>query len=123
MQLKNYETMFVLTPILSEEQLQGIIDKFRKFLQEKNAEIVHEDKIGLKKLSYPIQRKSTGFYHLFEFRATSTVISALETEYRREEKIIRFLTMSLDKHGVEYNEKKRSGIWDQKTEPKKEVAA
>ena len=123
MQLKSYETMFVLTPILSEEQLQEIIDKFRKFLQAKNAEIVHEDKIGLKKLSYPIQRKSTGFYHLFEFRATPTVIGALETEYRREEKIIRFLTMSLDKHGVEYNEKKRSGIWDQKTEPKKEVAA
>jgi small subunit ribosomal protein S6 len=113
----------VLTPVLSEEQLQETIDKFRRFLQEKKAEIVHEDKIGLKKLAYPIQRKSTGVYHLFEFKATSDVISALETEYRREEKVIRFLTLALEKHGVEYNDKKRSGVWDTKKEIKKKAAA
>lgn len=119
MELRNYETVFVLTPVLSEEQLQETIDKFRGFLQEKKAEIVHEDKIGLKKLAYPIRRKSTGVYHLFEFKATPEVISALEIEYRREEKIIRFLTFALEKHGVAYNDKKRSGVWDKKTEPKK----
>ncbi len=111
--------MFVLTPVLSEEQLQETIDKFRGFLQEKKAEIVHEDKIGLRKLAYPIRHKSTGVYHLFEFKATPDVISALEIEYRREEKIIRFLTFALEKHGVAYNDKKRSGVWDKKTEPKK----
>ena len=112
MELRNYETMLVLTPVLSEEQIQETVSKIRSFLKEKNAEIVHEDKIGLKKLAYPIQRKFTGVYHLFEFRATPDVINALETEYRREERIIRFLTSSLDKHGVEYNMKKRSGVWD-----------
>jgi small subunit ribosomal protein S6 len=122
-ELRNYETMFVLTPVLSEEQLQETIDKFKSFLQEKKAEIVHEEKIGLRKLAYPIQRKSTGVYHRFEFKATPDVISALETEYRREEKIIRFLTFVLEKHGVEYNEKKRSGVWDKKAEPKKKEAA
>ncbi|HAN49562.1 MAG TPA: 30S ribosomal protein S6 [Amoebophilaceae bacterium] len=123
MELRNYETMFVLTPVLSEEQLQETIDKFRGFLQGKKADILHEDKIGLKKLAYPIQRKSTGVYHRFEFKAPPDVISALETEYRREEKIIRFLTFALEKHGVEYNEKKRSGVWDKKNEPKKKEAA
>jgi len=123
MQLRNYETVFVLTPVLSEEQLQATIGKFRGFLQENKAEIVHEDKIGLRKLAYPIQRKSTGVYHLFEFRATPDVIGVLETEYRREEKVIRFLTFALEKHGVEYNEKKRSGVWDKKIEPKKQVVA
>jgi small subunit ribosomal protein S6 len=123
MELRDYETVFVLTPVLSEEQLQETIDKFRRFLQEKKAEIVHEDKIGLKKLAYPIQRKSTGVYHLFEFKATPDVISALETEYRREEKVIRFLTLALEKHGVEYNDKKRSGVWDTKKEIKKKAAA
>ena len=123
MELKNYETVFVLTPVLSEEQIQETINKFRSFLQNKETEIIHEDKIGLRKLAYPIQHKSTGVYHLFEFRATPAVISTLETEYRREERIMRFLTLSLEKHGVEYNEKKRSGVWDKKSEPKKEVAA
>ncbi|MHA7877536.1 MAG: 30S ribosomal protein S6 [Bacteroidota bacterium] len=123
MKLRNYETMFVLTPVLSDEQLQEVINKIRNFLQENKAEIVHEDKIGLKKLAYPIQHKSTGFYHLFEFKATPEMIIALETEYRREEAIIRFMTLTLDKHGVEYNDKKRRGVWDRKTEAKKKEAA
>ncbi len=123
MELRNYETVFVLTPVLSEEQLRETIDKFRSFLQERKAEIVHENKIGLKKLAYPIRRKSTGVYHLFEFKATPDVIGALEIEYGREEKIIRFLTFALEKHGVAYNDKKRSGVWDKKTEPKKEAVA
>ena len=123
MKLKSYETMFVLTPVLSEEQLQETIDKFRSFLQEKKAEIIHEGKIGLRKLAYPIQHKSTGFYHLFEFKAAPDIIGMLETEYRREEKVIRFLTFALEKHGVEYNDKKRRGVWDKKTEPKKEAVA
>ena len=123
MELRDYETTFVLTPVLSDEQLQTAIAKIRDFLKENKAEIVHEDNIGLKKLAYPIQHKSTGVYHLFEFRATPEVIAALETEYRREENIIRFLTMTLGKHGVEYNVKKRSGVWDKKAEANKKSVA
>jgi small subunit ribosomal protein S6 len=123
MKLKSYETMFVLTPVLSEEQLQETIDKFRSFLKEKKAEIIHEGKIGLKKLAYPIQNKSTGFYHLFEFKAAPDLVGMLETEYRREEKVIRFLTFALEKHGIEYNDKKRRGVWDKETGPKKEAVA
>ena len=123
MEVRNYETMFVLTPVLSDEQLQKTIGKIGDFLREKKAEIIHEDRIGLKKLAYPIQHKSTGVYCLFEFRATSDVVAALETEYRREEKIIRFLTLALERHGVEYNEKKRNGIWDKKEKIKKTEAA
>ena len=107
MELRNYETTFVLTPVLSEQQTQETIEKFSIFLQEKKAEIVHEEQIGLKKLAYPVQKKSTGVYHLIEFKATPDTIGALETEYRREEKVIRFSTFALDKHGVAYNERKR----------------
>ena len=125
MELKHYETIFILTPILSEEQFQESIDKFKGILKQKEAEIVHEDKIGLKKLAYTIQRKSTGFYYLVEFRATPDVIETLETEYKRDENILRFLTVTLDKHGVEYNEKKRSGAFANNAnnpETKQEVA-
>lgn len=123
MELRSYETVFVLTPVLSDEQLQKIISKVRNFLKEKKAEIVYEDAIGLKKLAYSMQHKSTGVYHLFEFKATPDVIVALETEYKREEAIIRFMTCALDKHGIEYNDKKRRGVWDKKTEIKKKDAA
>lgn len=108
MELKNYETIFILTPVLSQQQIQEGIDKYKDFLQKESAEIVHKEKIGLKKMAYAIQKKSTGFYYLIEFKAAPTVIEKLATEYRRDERVLRFMTVTLDKHGVAYNQHKRS---------------
>jgi small subunit ribosomal protein S6 len=105
--MNRYETVFIITPVLSDVQMKETVDKFRSFLSEQGAEIVHEEHWGLKKLAYPIQHKSTGFYHLIEFAAEGTVIEKLEIQFRRDEKIIRFLTMKMDKYAVEYSEKKR----------------
>jgi small subunit ribosomal protein S6 len=127
MKLKNYETIFVLTPVLTSEQTEGTITKFRNFLLEKEVEIVHEEAIGLKKLAYPIQHKNTGIYHLIQFKAKPEVIATLETAYKRDENVVRFLTFALDKDGVEYNEKKRNGTLQLKKqfepESKKEATA
>jgi small subunit ribosomal protein S6 len=109
MKLRNYETVFVLTPVLTNEQIESTIQKFRNFLLEREAQIVYEEAIGLRKLAYPIQQKNTGIYHLIEFKAMPSVINELEIAYRRDENVIRFLTCALDKHGVEYNHKKREG--------------
>jgi small subunit ribosomal protein S6 len=105
--MNRYETVFIITPVLSDVQMKETVDKFRSFLSEQGAEIVHEEHWGLKKLAYPIQHKSTGFYHLIEFAADGAVIEKLEIQFRRDEKIIRFLTMKMDKYAVEYSEKKR----------------
>lgn len=104
---RNYETVFILTPVLSDVQMKETVEKFRNFLTEQGANIIHEDHWGLKKLAYPIQHKSTGFYHLIEFEAEGTIIEKLEIQFRRDERIIRFLTMKMDKYAVEYSEKKR----------------
>lgn len=122
MERKNYETIFILTPVLSQEQNQESIDKYTSFLKEHSAEIIHEEEIGLKKLAYPIQQKSTGFYYLIEFSAPSSILADLEVEYKRDEKVIRFMTVALDKHGVTYNDKKRSGTLTEKQESNTEVA-
>jgi small subunit ribosomal protein S6 len=113
-----YETVFIVTPVLSEEQMKEAVDKFRKFLKDKGAEIVFEEDWGLKKLAYPIQKKSTGFYHLFEYKADTELINELEVTFKRDERIMRFLTIKLDKHSIAYNEKKR-----QKAKEKKEEKA
>ena len=107
--MKNYETLIVVTPLLSDEQLKEVIAKFKKTLTDNGAEIVAEDNWGLKKLAYPIQKKSTGFYHLTEFKADGALINKLEVEYKRDERIMRFLTVALDKHAVAYNDRKRNG--------------
>ncbi len=107
--MTNYESVIVLTPVLSEDQMKETVKKFRELITEQGGEIVHEDNWGLTKLAYPIQKKSTGFYHIFEYKAPGTAISPLELALKRDERIMRFLTVSLDKHGVIYNQRKRNG--------------
>jgi small subunit ribosomal protein S6 len=107
--MKNYETVFILNPVLSEEQMKDTVEKFVNVLKKGNAEVLNVEQWGLKKLAYPIQHKSTGFYNLLEFAAEPTLIDTLETEYRRDESVMRFLTTALDKHAVTYNERRRKG--------------
>jgi small subunit ribosomal protein S6 len=106
--LNQYETVFIATPVLSESQMKEAVKKFKKVITDSKGEIVYEEDWGLKKLAYPIQKKSTGFYYLIEFRAEPELIARLETEFRRDERIIRFLTMKMEKYAVAYAEKKRA---------------
>jgi len=88
--------------------MKEAVEKYQKFLVSKGAEIVHEDHWGLRKLAYPIQKKSTGFYHLIEFKAEPTLIREWEVTFKRDERILRFLTVVFDKHMLAYSEKKRN---------------
>jgi small subunit ribosomal protein S6 len=106
--LNQYETVFITTPVLSESQMKETVDKFKKILTDSKAEIVHEENWGLRKLAYPIQKKSTGFYYMIEFSADGSQIQKIETEFKRDERIIRFLVVRLDKYAVAYAEKKRA---------------
>ena len=95
--------------------------KFKKTLTDSGAKVVNEENWGLKALSYEIKGKSTGFYTLIEFKAEPSFIAKLETEFKRDERIMRFLTVSLDKHAVAYSERRRKGF--PKIEKTKKVAA
>ena len=108
--MNQYETVFILNPVLSDEQMKETVAKFKKVLTDKGAEILNEETWGLKKMAYAIQKKSTGFYCLVEFKAEPSVIKTLETAFRRDEKVIRFQTAKLDKSAVEYAEKRRKKI-------------
>src|ERR1700735_2482260 len=121
--MQQYEIVIVLTPLLSEEIAKEAYAKYSKTLTDGGAEIVQEDNWGLRKLAYPIQKKTTGYYHLTEFKAPGELINKLEIELRRDESVLRFLTIALDKHAIAYNEKKRSGACNQKKQPKSEEAA
>ncbi|MEX2595307.1 MAG: 30S ribosomal protein S6 [Salibacteraceae bacterium] len=103
-----YETVFILTPVLSEDQTKETVKKFTSYLKNAGAKVTHEESWGLKKLAYPIQKKSTGFYHLIEFEADAETIKPLETEFIREERILRFLTVKMDKDHIEFAESRRN---------------
>lgn len=103
-----------MTPVLSEDQIKETVNKFKDYLTKKGAEIVFEDNWGMRKLAYPVQKKSTGFYYLLEFNAEGNIIRNFEVAFKRDEKILRFLTVKLDKHAVIYNEKKRKKAKEEK---------
>ncbi|MBQ9652416.1 MAG: 30S ribosomal protein S6 [Prevotella sp.] len=108
--MNKYETVFILTPVLSDEQTKETVAKFKKILTDNSAEIVNEEAWGLKKLAYQIEKKTSGFYYLLEFNAEPAVISTLETAFRRDEKVIRFMTVKLDKYAAQYAEKRRARL-------------
>ncbi|GIV27541.1 MAG: 30S ribosomal protein S6 [Bacteroidia bacterium] len=108
---KRYETVFILTPVLSEEQAKEAAKKVAQFLKQQKAKVLHEEVWGLRKLAYPIQKKSTGFYFLFEFSSESpTIVKALETFYKRDERVLRYLTVAMDKYAIEYAEKRKAKL-------------
>ena len=113
--LFNYETVFILTPVLSDTQMKETVQKFKKLMLDNSCEIVNEEDWGLRKLAYPIQKKSNGFYFLFQFKAEPSFINKLEIDFKRDERIIRFLTMKMDKYAYEYSEKKRKKLKEEKT--------
>ncbi|MHC5202662.1 30S ribosomal protein S6 [Myroides sp. LJL119] len=112
--MNHYETVFILNPVLSEAQVKETVTKFEEFLTSKGAEMVAKEDWGLKKLAYEIQHKKSGFYHLFEYKAPGDAIINLETEFRRDERVMRFLTVSLDKDAIAWAERRREKLKSKK---------
>lgn len=106
--MNRYETVFIATPLLSDVQVKELIGKFHGVITENGGTVTHTEEWGLRKLAYPIQKKSTGFYVLMEFQSEGDLVATLETQYRRDERVVRFLTFKQDKHAAEYAEKRRN---------------
>ena len=106
--MNHYETVFILNPVLSDTQVKETVKKFEDYLVSKGAEMISKENWGLKKLAYPIQHKKSGFYHLFEFKVAGEAINPYEVEFRRDERVMRYLTVKLDKHAIAWAEKRRN---------------
>ena len=120
--INQYETVFILTPVLSEEQMKEAVKKYEDFLTSNGAEMVHRENWGMRKMAYPIQKKSSGFYQVLEYKSEGNLISKLEVDFKRDERILRFLTVKLDKHAIAYSEKRRKKNKEAKKEEKEAKA-
>lgn len=106
--MNNYETVFILTPVLSEDQTKEAVKKFESEIKAFGGKLTHSEAWGLKKLAYPIQKKTTGFYFLLEFEGEGDIISQLEVSFKRDERVMRFLTVKMDQHHKDWAEKRKS---------------
>jgi len=108
--MNHYETVFILNPVLSETQIEEAVQKYEKFVTDRKGTITSKENWGLKKFAYPIKNKKSGFYHLFEYTASGEIITELEVQFRRDERIMRYLTVKLDKYALAWAEKRRTKL-------------
>ena len=108
--MNTYETVFIMNPVLSEEQIKETVKKFTSYIKTNKGKVTNEENWGLKKLKYTIQKKKTGFYYLLEFQAKGNIISDMEVEFKRDERVIRWQTIRLDKFAAEYAERRKKKL-------------
>ena len=120
---KQYETIFILTPVLSDEQTKEAVNSYRKLFKENGVKVVHEEAWGLKKLAYQIKKKNTGYYHMFQIESPGEAIQHIETAYKRDERVLRYLTVHLDKYALQYADRRKAKLANKKIERKEEAAA
>ena len=106
--MNQYETVFILTPVLSDDQMKEAVGKFKKILTSNNAEILYEENWGMRKLAYTIEKKSSGFYVVFGYKAEPTILKKLETAFRRDERVLRYITVRMEKYAAAYAAKRQS---------------
>ena len=101
--------------------MKEAVKKYTDLITANGGEIVYEEDWGLKQLAYPIQHKTSGFYYLIEFKAAPEFVNTLEVQYKRDERIIRFLTVALDKDAIAYAEHRREVRSAKKNAPAEEI--
>lgn len=119
--MKQYETTFIIDPVLSGDDIKATANMYIDYLKGEGCEMVHIEEMGIRQLAYPIAKRTSGAYFSLEYKASKPeLVAKLELAFRRDERILRYMTLSLDKHGVKYNDDKRKGLIGKK---KKEEAA
>ena len=113
--MNNYETVFIMNPVLSEDQVKETVKGYVSYLKKNGAKIVSEENWGLKKLKYTIQKKKSGFYYLIEYKSNGAILSEMDVEFKRDETVLRWLTVKLDKFATEYAVRRRNRLSETKT--------
>ena len=121
--MNQYEVTFIVDPVLSSDEIVATAQTYVDHLQGEGCKIVHVEEMGLRQLAYPLGKRTTGVYFCIEFTSEAgLIIEKMELAFRRDERIMRFLTVKLDKYGVKYNDDKRKGLIGKKRVPKAAVA-
>ena len=112
---KNYETVFIINPVLSDKQVEDTVKKYKKILDKNKVKTICDESLGFKELTYPINNKNSGFFHLFQYETEKLdLVKSLETELKRDRSILRYLTVSLCKEALENNARRAKGEFKKK---------
>lgn len=122
--MRHYEVNFIVDPVLSGDEVKSTAEIIQKELQGYGATLVAVDELGLRQLAYQINRRSSGVYYCIEFSCeVADWLGKFELNMKRNERLLRFLTVKLDKYGIKYNDDKRNGRIGAKKRQEAEAAA
>jgi len=108
--MRHYEVTFIVDPVLTTDEIKSTASIYHDLITAEGAKIIHSDEMGLKQLAYTINKRSSGIYYCVEYSTDSMELnSKLELALRRDERIMRFLVIHLDKYAIQYNIDKRAG--------------
>jgi small subunit ribosomal protein S6 len=111
-----YETLFVVKPTLTAEEIEGQIARVKEIIAEEGGELKATDDMGMRRLAYPIEKQERGYYSVVYYTAPSSLVGELERQLRYNEEILRFMT-------VKYTNKKELAIFDKMVESVNKKAA
>jgi len=92
-QMNCYETLFVVKPTLTEEEIKAQIEKVKAVLEKEGTELLATNDMGMRKLAYPVQKNNRGYYTVLFYKASGDTISELERNLKINEEVIKFLTI------------------------------
>jgi small subunit ribosomal protein S6 len=99
-----YETTFIVNASLDDPQVESVITRVQDTITKNGGSIAAVNRWGRKRLSYPINKKTNGFYVNLEFAAPGTLLAPLERSFQLDELILRHLTIVLDKRAIKARE-------------------
>jgi len=119
-----YETLFVVKPTLTEEEIAAQVAKIKDVLTKVEAELLATDDMGMRKLAYPVQKNDRGYYTVLFYKANGDAIAEIERNLRINEDIIKFLTVkySNQKELAEFDKQVAAANKSDAQEPAKEEA-
>ncbi|BDT61631.1 MAG: 30S ribosomal protein S6 [Flavobacteriales endosymbiont of Rhyzopertha dominica] len=107
MNIRYYETIIIFTPLLSEKQIISTYNEYKEYLLHKNIEIIKVEIWGLQKLAYSIKKVKNGYFYLLVYKTKTKFIKIFNVKILQDDRIIRYLTVKLNKYAIEYLNKKK----------------
>lgn len=92
-----YELMYVINPVLNDEQTRDIVERVTKYIRENGGDVAEVNEMGSQRLAYPIQKKRNGYYVNLWFRhANGDFIARFDRALRINDEIMRHLILRYD---------------------------
>ena len=115
--MRRYETLFIVTPDISEEDLKAVATKVKGVVTGRNGIVASYDEQGRKKLAYSVKKQNKGYYVLMDYAGSADIVSELERNMRLDDRVLKYLTVKLE------DQVDPESIEPEKTEPQEQAEA